>query len=44
VEYRFTRVVGAFAEIGVRHFFTGNPPDTDPNRLIIEAGLRLRIP
>jgi hypothetical protein len=44
VEYRFTRVVGAFAEIGVRHFFTGTPPDADPNRLIIEAGLRLRIP
>jgi hypothetical protein len=43
VEYLFTRVVGAFAEIGARHFFTGTP-DPDPNRLVIEAGLRLRIP
>jgi len=43
LEYLFTRVVGAFAEIGARHFFAGNG-DADPNRLVIEAGVRLRIP
>lgn len=43
VEYLFTRVVGAFVEVGARHFFGGNG-DFDPNRLVIEAGLRLRIP
>lgn len=43
LEYLFTRVVGAFAEIGARHFFAGNG-EADPNRLVIEAGLRLRIP
>jgi len=42
VEYKVSSWLGLFAELGVRHLFTG--PGTDPNRLTLQPGLRLRVP
>jgi len=32
-----------FLEVGVRHFFTG-AGDADPNRLVIQMGVRIKVP
>jgi len=41
VEYKVTNWLGLFAEVGVRHLFTG---PGDPTRLTLQPGLRIRIP
>jgi hypothetical protein len=43
VEYKLSRWLGVFVEVGVRHFFTGGITSS-PNRLTVQPGLRLRIP
>ncbi len=43
LEYKVSKWLGLFAEVGVRHFFTGSGTSS-PNRLTLQPGLRLRIP
>jgi hypothetical protein len=43
VEYEFSRWFNPFFEVGVRHFFTGVVQE-DPNRLILQFGIRLKVP
>lgn len=42
-EYKVSKWVGLFAEIGVRHFFTG-VGSSSSNRLTLQPGVRLRFP
>ena len=42
-EYEFSRWFNPFFEVGVRHFFTGVVQE-DPNRLILQFGIRLKVP
>ncbi len=42
VEYEVSGWFGPFVEVGVRHFFTGFVDD-DPNRLMLQLGIRLRL-
>ena len=42
VEYFTGPYVGLFAEVGARHFFLAD--GYEANRLIVEAGVRLRLP
>jgi hypothetical protein len=41
-EYLVSRWFGLFGELGVRHFFAGL--ESEPNRFVIQAGTRLRLP
>ncbi|HEX9508622.1 MAG TPA: hypothetical protein VF947_09455, partial [Myxococcales bacterium] len=43
VEYEVSRWFTPFFEVGVRHFFTGVGAE-DPNRLILQFGIRLKVP
>ncbi|HKD42978.1 MAG TPA: tetratricopeptide repeat protein [Myxococcaceae bacterium] len=43
LEYDVTRWFDPFFEVGVRHFFTGLV-DEDPNRLVLQFGVRLKVP
>ena len=43
LEYEFSRWFDPFFEVGVRHLFTGQGDD-DANRLILQLGIRLKVP
>lgn len=43
LEYEFTRWFDPFFEVGIRHLFTGQG-DEDANRLILQLGIRLKVP
>ncbi len=43
LEYEVRRWFDPFFEVGVRHLFTGQGND-DPNRLILQFGIRLKVP
>lgn len=43
VEYEVNRWFVPFLEVGVRHFFTG-AGDADPNRFVLQMGIRLKVP
>lgn len=42
IEYQPTKWVGAFVEVGARHFFIG--PGGYNNRVVLQGGARLRLP
>ncbi len=43
LEYEVSRWFDPFFEVGVRHLFTGEG-NQDPNRLIVQFGVRLKVP